>query len=1290
MTGALDHQARNALDRFIQQARRLLESDLAREAEGRYGIHADDGEIEEEENLHLHPTDLAARRDIVAVLEFLRREEGSNATAAGRLIREAAFTHLNRLIAIRIAEAVGLLPESMAEGPSSSGFKELLEVAPLLAHEKSGGYWLYLQLCGDELAADLPQLFDPRNPLLRLEPSAAAFDNVTALVRGTELQGVWDAPDALGWAYQFFNTGDERRAMRDESASPRTSRELAVRNQFFTPRYVVDFLVHNSLGRRLMEAKPSPELLERLPMLIDPPSEATTSLELGDVRVLDPACGSGHFLLGAYDLLEAAWALEGVPAHEAAPRILQSLWGIDIDSRCAQVAAAALVFRARRHSKEVDLPRPNIITARPLPEPSAGWAETLSTLPADRRQLLASIRDALEQVSVLGSLLKVEELLANEIKTRVAEADDDPSTLFGSTGMAHDAFGKAEAEVLDLLQQIADSSTSGPADRLFVAEAQDAIRFVEAMRQRYDAVLMNPPFGEPVADTKQYLRAAYPWIPTRDYNLLAAFVGRGLELCKPAGRMGAITSRAGLFQVTFERWREEVFLSHRVIAVADLGYGVMEQAMVEAAAYVIGAEPAKPSDASTFVRLLRDRDREGALTDVLQSLSAGRADKRVFRLSQSEFEVVPSKPMAYWMSDSIRRLFRELPQIEGAAADARVGLQSGDDFRFVRAMWEVDPRRVGTSLEECATRRWAPLAKGGEYSPYWADINLVIDWLDDGKRVREYTGSAVRNSQYYFQRGLTWPDRATTLAPRILPQGCIFSHVGMGLFPYNDPIVVLTWLNSRLARALADLMVSGREESRGVGSPHYYVGVVQRVPWPSDLDDAVRTKLRNLGEMLVKFRRAPDAFDETTRSFIAPSIVQLRQNSLEAAAIDDFATSAPRIVDAIDTAHEIDMLLIDALGVSDESAEFLDEESPVSAAAFPAIDLDDGQRVDLTRLASLTMSDLVKEAVERCGGSRSVVAKSYIADRRIELIAQILRRHPSAVLSALVDSKYMSHGEPTRSAIALFSYVVGCAFGRWDVRPARSQQDVKDVKDPFGPVPPCAPGALAGADGYPAIAAPEDYALGLPPNRLLLDEPGHQWDLLKCADAVIEQVFDDRDSITVELARILGRASLREYLRRDFFNNHLAQYTESRRKAPIYWPLSVPSGKWTAWVYAPTISRETLYAVASEALRRENLATAEIGRLEQEQATGGGRGARALDRALDAERTLGEEVRRFREEAERIASLGWEPDLDDGIVLCAAPLADLIPQWREPAQYRKQLRAGQYEWATVSRWAQVL
>jgi hypothetical protein len=207
--------------------------------------------------------------------------------------------------------------------------------------------------------------------------------------------------------------------------------------------------------------------------------------------------------------------------------------------------------------------------------------------------------------------------------------------------------------------------------------------------------------------------------------------------------------------------------------------------------------------------------------------------------------------------------------------------------------------------------------------------------------------------------------------------------------------------------------------------------------------------------------------------------------------------------------------------------------------------------------------------------------------------------------------------------------------------------------------------------------------------RLLLDESGHELDLAEQLYRAAKVVHGS-EKVIAGFEGLLQQ-DLRAYLRKRFFGAHLKQYTRSRRRAPIYWPLTVPSGQWGVWVYTQTLSRETLYAIASEALRRESHAEAEIARLDRERASSAGaRSAKTLDKALDDERKLAEELRRFREEAERIAGLGWEPDLDDGIVLCAAPLADLFPMWKEPAQYRKELRAGKYEWATVARWADQL
>ena len=405
----LDAAQRTKLDRLIIRARTLLESDFAAQAEGRFGIHPD-GTIEDEAALPDNPTDKITRSDLEQIVAHLRILGEEPASAVSRLLREAAFTHLNRLIAIRIAEAIGLLPESLANGPQSRGFRDLGEIMPMLA----GDYRTYLRLCGDELAADAPILFDPRNPLLALEPSTAAFNELVALMADPGSADIWPAVDALGWAYQFFNTADERREMR-EAQAPRNSRELAVRNQFFTPRYVVDFLVQNTIGRRLIENDPASPLLNELPMLVDPPTKPGPSLHLEDVKCLDPACGSGHFLLGCYDILERAWELAGVAPWEAAPKIVASLWGVDIDARCAQVASAAIVLRARRHCRDLTLPRPNIITARGLPGGSSELPPGLQLTTA-QRNLVDRVSNVLADAPLLGVLLQAEKVLDLEIR----------------------------------------------------------------------------------------------------------------------------------------------------------------------------------------------------------------------------------------------------------------------------------------------------------------------------------------------------------------------------------------------------------------------------------------------------------------------------------------------------------------------------------------------------------------------------------------------------------------------------------------------------------------------------------------------------------------------------------------------------------------------------------------------------------------------------------------------------------------------------------------------------------
>lgn len=1282
MTTRLSKSQLEELKGIVSKCRQRLADDLSELLEGQYGIRPD-GTVEPISSLRLNASEAEVRADLEDILAHFAAEDGRGRDGRERLLRETVFTHVNRLLAIRIAEHLELLPESIAQGRASRGFRDLVaDVAPLLGSDETGGYWFYLGLCGDELAADGPNLFDPRNPLLALAPSPGALDAVIDILRLASAD-IWGAADTLGWAYQFFNTTDERREMR-EGGAPLNSRELAVRNQFFTPDYVVSYLVHNSLGRRLLEADPNSGLAADLDWLVDAPTERGEPIELKDVKVLDPACGSGHFLLGAYDVLELAWHHQGLTAAEAAPLIVPCLWGIDIDPRAAQVAAAAVVLRARRAcGRTALLPRPNVVCARVLPPVPD---DELEALPSSHRQILAELREELDRAPVLGSLLKLEAVLGMERIAGTAR-----SAKKGMVPIPVDATAAAEVEavrreVVEVVQRAADQVASTAVERLTAAEADDALRFVSAVTQRYDAVLMNPPFGEPAVGTRPYIKAAYPWIPTKDHNLFAAFVGRGIELCNAHGYMGAITSRAGMFLSTFERWRKEVVLGHNLVTLADLGFGVMDQALVEAAAYVIGGSRIRTGEGATFLRMLREPAsiRSSAMLAAIEAHRDGRRDARVFSVEAESFAAVSGSPLAYWMSPSIQTLFKELPPIEGTAAEIRVGLQTGNDFQFVRAFWEVDPRSIGESRAETHHgSRWAPFAKGGEYAPYWCDIHLVVRFERDGEELREFPGSVIRNPQFYFRPGLTWPRRtASGFSPRVMPEGCVFADKGPAVLPTVRAELVLGWLASRIAGAMLAVQLGAADEtSSGTASKSYEVGLVSKIPWPvglSDLPD-LSERVRELALVV----RAEDAYDETARLFVAPAVPQ--QQALASVAEGRLRSAEDAALLLIAESAAIEAQLYELIGRDAKS--FVDDEMGTHPNELP---FDESVVTDLSDAYNSTIEKLIGEGVGRRGGLKSLTQKTFVADRRLEILAHTYEVHPSVIVDRRRQEGIRPVGGDRRVAEDLYSYLVGCAFGRWDVRIGRKPSLASPFPGLFDAVPVCPPGMLVGTDGMPVQQAPDDYPIALSPHRLLFDEAGHRFDLVAAVEASTAALVESPVTILHEVEQLLGR-DLRDYLRRQFFKAHLGRYSKSRRKAPIYWPLYVPSKQWGVWVYAPGLTRETLFAIDAAADQRLGSAIAETRRLEAQQLIDGGTTTRELAQELERERKLAEELRLFQREARRIAEMGWEPDLDDGIVLCASPFAEIFPDWKnELTATRKEIKRGDYGWASVSKFKAAL
>jgi hypothetical protein len=301
---------RQALSRATQYARNLLEREFLEQLEGTFDIRSD-GTIPQMGPAGLSPGERHSRIEILQALET--EHEGSNPKArVHAFVREAAFTTLNRFVALKLLEARGLVQECVSRGPQSSGFAEFTLLAQGLKDLPDDGYRLYLESLFDEISTEVGVLFDRLAPGSLLWPRRRALQELLDTLNAADLGTCWQEDESIGWVYQYFNSLDERQKIRQDARSgPRNSRELAILNQFFTPRYVVEFLVDNTLGRLWWEMTDGEtELRARCRYLIVRPTQRPDPLPIKDPRdlkILDPACGSGHVLLYSFDLLEQVY-----------------------------------------------------------------------------------------------------------------------------------------------------------------------------------------------------------------------------------------------------------------------------------------------------------------------------------------------------------------------------------------------------------------------------------------------------------------------------------------------------------------------------------------------------------------------------------------------------------------------------------------------------------------------------------------------------------------------------------------------------------------------------------------------------------------------------------------------------------------------------------------------------------------------------------------------------------------------------------------------------------------------
>ena len=1059
------------------------------------------------------------------------------------------------------------------------------------------------------------------------------------------------------------------------------------------------------------------------------------------IRMLDPACGSMHFGLYAFDLFELiyheAWELErqmgadGLtrqgalqPLHSTytskadyerdIPRLIlaHNIHGIDIDPRAVQISGLTLWLRAQRSWQGAGVAvvnRPPVRRAQvACAEPMPGEENLLGEL-LDRQfdieerppfeYLLRGIFESMNLAGEAGSLLQVEdEIRAAIVEARQLarehtrpvqrvlfaelEAPNQVELDLSSINRA-DFWHEAEGRIFAALNAYASHAqlASGFQRRIFADDTAEGFAFVDVLTNQYDAILMNPPFGEQTSRCATYFQERF----TRTcVDFYAMFYERSLGLLHPGGKVGAISNRTWLGLPTFEALRTQVFGELGCVEVAaDLGSFVLD-AQVETVALVAGLD-AKPEQKALWIRLLKTKSKQTQLLSALQALPAGSLPNFCFMASQRELASLPTGVYGYWMSHRLINLYQPEHAVRLRGAAVKQGTATADDFRFLRLAWEVSPEVLGID------RQWARFAKGGEYQNFFDDVHLAIRWEREGKEIAAFPSAYIRNATFYGRPGVTWPLRTTSpFGPRAFPSGCVFGHKGPVAVPFDDvpPSLLLGLLAAKPTKLLLSVRLGAGDDAPGSASKSYEVGLIRDLPFPDFQDQAQSLQdLTNEATLLVRSVAVED--DETTALFCLPALARLAgERSLRdaAALVVNRREQAFARLAAIQA--RIDDLVAGALCFEEPDLEVLWEELEPPLLAFP---LDNTAPPELFTQAYLTKQAIPGDSLPGGLDAETDVRvqtrrKQQVALRGFESICRLFEIHPDRFLEQRRSLGLTRQEDLYALSASLVSYCMGCVFGRWDVQLATGHRSAPELPDPFAALPNCAPGQLQDDAGLPLqqgqLAA--DYPLSIAWDGVLITDPGHPLDLLGRVQQAIAVIFPGRDdAIAQEASCHLGVSRLDEYLSSPtgFFADHVKRYSKSRRQAPIYWQLSAGGGSYSIWLYYHRLTADTLYQVLGLVKLRLEDVEREIRDLGANTILSGDEAIR-----LQEAQALLADLRVFKNDLDMVAPL-WNPSLNDGVIINHAILWRITPNapWQKKCkECWEKLVAGDYDWSHLA------
>lgn len=703
-----------------------------------------------------------------------------------RFLEEMAYTWFNRFMAIRYMELHDYLPSRvrMLSCATDGSFRpDCLRVASELelpgldkarvfdlmdVADDEGLFRLILLAQLNELADALPEVFAHLGAadelmlpdgLLRTGENDVLYHLVTDIPEET-----WQDVEVLGWMYQFYNS--ERKDDFFKSKRKASADDLAPATQLFTPKWIVQYLVENSLGRLWMLNNPSSHLKDQMKYFITPDDEHEDFIRINgpeDITFCDPACGSGHILSYAFELLYAMYEECGYRPSEIPELILEkNLTGFEIDERAAQIASLVLAMRAREHDRRF-LKRD--VTAR---------IHVFQSVDCEGANLSKSVSEQLEHLGEIGSLVKLNEKDLNSIHILAQE-----------TG----------ASLLD--SKLAESLRSiEPA--------------LSAISDHYHIVVANPPY----MGSSSFNPFMSSWIkknyPDEKGDLCTCFIELISQMKDKGGSAGIAATNSWMFLSSFEVSRKKVLASNEISSLVQLSVHGFKGIAAQVFAFTLVSKQ-REGYRGSYIRL-NDFDHHSLQAQKTLEAISNPICGWFYRADASTFHDIPGTPIAYWASSSLFSVFSRCIRLD-SIADLKQGMKTANNDRYLRLWYEPSYLRTGCNnvgrFEVYDGSSWVPYIKGGEFRKWYGNYEYVVYWDNNGAALRSFPRAVLRNLSWSFHSGLNWSVVSSgRLAIRRTPEGFMFDGTGSEIFPRMGiaPAEIEGFLNSTVGTYISNLL----------------------------------------------------------------------------------------------------------------------------------------------------------------------------------------------------------------------------------------------------------------------------------------------------------------------------------------------------------------------------------------------------------------------------------------------------------------------------------------------------